>query len=213
MLFERGVPFRYDWEHVITPVVDYLLTRADVDADRIALYGISQAGYWVPRALAFEHRIAAAIADPGVFDAFEPWRKALPPALLDCFDRGDRDGFDRSMDEGMQYAPASVRQNWAWRAKPYGLSSAYDVCVEAQRYNLSTVVDRIRTPLLITNPEGEQFWQGQSERLYAALSGAKDLVAFSAREGADGHCEPMARTLLEQRMFDWLDDQLSAHST
>ena len=31
----------------------------------LALYGISQAGYWVPRALAFEHRIAAAVADPG----------------------------------------------------------------------------------------------------------------------------------------------------
>ena len=49
MLFERNVPFRFDWEAVITPVVDYLLTRGDVDPGRIALYGISQAGYWVPR--------------------------------------------------------------------------------------------------------------------------------------------------------------------
>jgi len=65
MLFERGVPFRHDWEHVITPVVDFLLARSDVDPSQIVLYGISQAGYWVPRAVAFEHRIAAAIADPG----------------------------------------------------------------------------------------------------------------------------------------------------
>jgi hypothetical protein len=62
MLFERGVPFRHDWEHVITPVVDFLLGRSNVDQKQIVLYGISQAGYWVPRALAFEHRIAAAIA-------------------------------------------------------------------------------------------------------------------------------------------------------
>ena len=48
MLFERGVPFRPDWEHVITPVVDFLVARPDVDAARLALYGISQAGYWVP---------------------------------------------------------------------------------------------------------------------------------------------------------------------
>ena len=72
MLFERAVPFRHDWEHVITPVVDFLVGRPDVDPQQIALYGISQAGYWVPRALAFEHRIAAAIADPGVYDVFEP---------------------------------------------------------------------------------------------------------------------------------------------
>ena len=70
MLFERNVPFRYDWEHVITPVVDFLMARPDVDRQRIALYGISQAGYWVPRALAFEHRVAAGIADPGVIDVF-----------------------------------------------------------------------------------------------------------------------------------------------
>ena len=65
MLFERGaLPARLGAG--ITPVVDFLLGRSDVDPKQIVLYGISQAGYWVPRALAFEHRIAAAIADPGV---------------------------------------------------------------------------------------------------------------------------------------------------
>src|SRR6201999_1766833 len=44
MLFERGIPFRPDWENVLTPVVDYLHTRDDVDRDRLCLYGVSQAG-------------------------------------------------------------------------------------------------------------------------------------------------------------------------
>jgi len=61
MLFERDIPFRQDWEKVLTPVVDFLLARDDVDADKLTLYGVSQAGYWVPRALAFEHRFAAAL--------------------------------------------------------------------------------------------------------------------------------------------------------
>jgi hypothetical protein len=88
MLFERGVPFRHDWEHVITPVVDCLLGRPDVDPEQIVLYGISQAAYWVPRALAFEHRIAAAIADPGVYDVFEPWAKAVPAELRQLLELG-----------------------------------------------------------------------------------------------------------------------------
>ena len=58
------------------------------------------------------------------------------------------------------------------------------------------------------DPDGEQFWPGQSEALYDALPGRKELVRFTAYEGADGHCEPLARTLLEQRMFDWLDEVL-----
>ncbi len=62
-LFEQGSFFRHDWEAVITPVVDFLLGRPEVDAGKLALYGVSQAGYWVPRAIAFVHRPAAAVAD------------------------------------------------------------------------------------------------------------------------------------------------------
>ena len=213
MLFERGVPFRYDWEHVITPVVDFLLARPDVDPAQIALYGISQAGYWVPRALAFEHRIAAAIADPGVYDVFEPWSKNVPPELLQLLDSGDKQTFDRFFNEGMQEAPPAQRQNWEWRAKPYGLQSPFDVFSAARQYNLADVVDQITTPLLITDPEGEQFWPGQSQQLFDKLQGNKRLVPFTADEGADRHCEPMARSLLEQRMFDWLDETLAAPSS
>ena len=64
MLFERNVPFRPDWEAVLTPVVDTLSNRPDVDPDALTAYGISQAGYWLPRALAFERRFVAACADP-----------------------------------------------------------------------------------------------------------------------------------------------------
>jgi hypothetical protein len=159
MLFERGVPFRHDWEHVITPVVDFLLGRSDVNPEQIVLYGISQAGYWVPRALAFEHRIAAAIADPGAYDVYEPWAKAVPAELMQLLDSGDKKDFDRFFNEGMKEAPPAERQNWEWRAKPYGLQPPFDVFTAARQYNLADVVDQITTPLLITDPEGEQFCQ------------------------------------------------------
>ena len=210
MLFERGVPFRHDWEHVITPVVDFLLARADVHPDRIVLYGISQGGYWVPRALAFEHRVAAAVADPGVHNAFEPWWNALPPPMRQLLDAGDRDQFDQMLDEGMREASPAERQNLQWRTKPYGLDSPFDVFTAVRKYNLADVVQQITTPMLITDPENEQFWPGQSKELFDALPGRKELVSFTAYEGADQHCEPMARTLLEQRMFDWLDEVVGA---
>jgi hypothetical protein len=209
MLFEHNVPFRHDWEQVITPVVDWLCSQPTVDPSRIAIYGISQAGYWVPRALAFEHRLAAGIVDPGVYDAFEPWGRALPEPLRQALDAGDRDTFDELMNQGMAQASAQDRQNWAWRSKPYGKASPYDVFVEARRYTLDGVTDRIACPLLIADPEGEQFWPGQSQRLYDALPGPKKLVSFTAAEGADRHCEPMGRSLFEQRALDWLDETLA----
>ena len=78
MLFERGVPFRPDWEQVITPLVDFLSERSEVDASKLVLYGAGQAGYWVPRAAAFEHRLAAVIADPGVVDVSTSWKDRHP---------------------------------------------------------------------------------------------------------------------------------------
>ena len=62
--------FRPDWEKVVTPVVDYALTRPEIEPSRMALIGISLGGYLAPRAACYEHRIAACIADGGVFDAF-----------------------------------------------------------------------------------------------------------------------------------------------
>lgn len=99
-----------------------------------------------------------------------------------------------------------------WRAKPYGTrDSAYALFKAVEQYRLGDLAQRIRTPIMITDPEGEQFWPGQSRRLYGALPGPKMLVPFTKAEGADMHCEPMARSLLEQRMFDWLDETLSTH--
>ena len=49
-----------------------------------------------------------------------------------------------------------------------------------------------------------------AERVYAGLSGPKTLVRFTAAEGAGDHCEMGNRPLLDQRVFDWLDETLSA---
>ncbi len=35
------------------------------------------------------------------------------------------------------------------------------------------------------------------------------LVTFSDDEGASGHCEPLGRALVEQRVLDWLDERLA----
>ena len=44
MLRQRKVPLRADSEKVVTPVVDFVLGRPEVDTDRIALVGRSFGG-------------------------------------------------------------------------------------------------------------------------------------------------------------------------
>ena len=74
---------RPDWEAVITPVVDYALTRPEIQPHRIAGFGYSLGGYLLARAAAFEHRLCALILDDGVHDLASGFADNMPPFLMD----------------------------------------------------------------------------------------------------------------------------------
>jgi hypothetical protein len=193
---------------VVTPVVDYALTRRETDPTRIALMGVSQAGYWVPRAVAFEHRVAAAIADPGVWDVSTSWTAHLPPELIALLAAGAKATFDAALQEGFAQDP-DLAGLQTFRMCPYGFTSPYDAFKATEAYRLTgAVAGQIRCPMFVADPEGEHFWPGQSQQLYDALRSPKVLVRFTAAEGADLHCEPKNPGLRAQRMFDWLDATL-----
>jgi hypothetical protein len=204
-LWKQKLYFRPDWEKVISPVVDYAISRPDVDPKRIAIQGISQSGYWVPRAVAFEKRIAAAIADPGVVDVSTSWTAALPPPLLALLKAGRKAEFDGFMNKAL--SPAA-KANLKFRMRPFGCSSYYDTYSAVSRYTLQGVVDRISCPLLITEPANETFWPGQSKQLYDLVKSPKKLVHFSESDGADLHCEPKGTGLRDLQVFNWLDETL-----
>jgi dienelactone hydrolase len=147
-LLEQGLPFRPGWEAVITPVIDLLVARDDVDPGRIALQGISGA----------------------------------------------------------------VRRTLAYRMRPYGTDDPYEAFRAVREYHLRDVAGRIECPVLITDPDDEQFWPGQSEQLRDALNGPSTLVRFTAEEGANWHCEPMTPGLRDQRVIDRLDETLGLAS-
>jgi hypothetical protein len=209
-LVRQGLAFRPDWEKVVTPVVDFLSARADVDGEKLALLGVSQAGYWVPRALAFEHRIAAAVTDPGVVDVSATILRHLPHTMIKLLEERDRERFNRDVDWTLRISP-STRSTLALRMRPYGVSTPYEFFSVARDYALTDeLIAKITTPVLVTDPENEQFWPGQSGDLFGKLTGTKAIIAFTQEEGADSHCEPTASGLRGERIFDWLDEQVPA---
>jgi hypothetical protein len=206
MLFERGVPFRYDWEAVLTPVIDALVGRPDVDASALTGYGVSQGGYWIIRAAAFEHRLVAAAADPGVLDVSTSWTAHLPQALLDLLHSGQKDAFNQVMAP-VENDPEMAR-TMAFRSKPYQISDYFDLFTEVERYQLRDVAGQVTTPMLILDPQDEQFWPGQPRQIYDLLPGAKKIIEFTQEQGANYHCQPLGRHLSNTLMLDFLCDHL-----
>src|SRR6202795_174520 len=81
---EDEIPLCGDYERAASAVVDWIETRAELDAKRIAIWGVSLGGYYAPRAAAFEKRFKACIALSGPFDWAEIW-DGLPELTRDTF--------------------------------------------------------------------------------------------------------------------------------
>jgi dipeptidyl aminopeptidase/acylaminoacyl peptidase len=61
-------PLRHDFEVPLRHAIDYLERRADVDANRVGIMGVSLGGYFALRAAAFEPRVKAAICLAGAYN-------------------------------------------------------------------------------------------------------------------------------------------------
>jgi 2,6-dihydroxypseudooxynicotine hydrolase len=75
---------RGDYEVPVAAVIDYVEGRRDLDAARIAMWGISLGGYYAPRAAAFDKRIKACLALGGPFDWGAAW-DGLPQLTREAF--------------------------------------------------------------------------------------------------------------------------------
>jgi len=73
-----------------------------------------------------------------------------------------------------------------------------------RKYQVRDVAARIATPLLILDPDGEQFFPGQPRELYDLLPGEKAIIGFTQAQGANFHCQPTGRQLTHTQMLDWL---------
>ena len=77
-IYVKGIPSRPDYEVPIRACFDYLVSRPDVDANRIAVIGISMAGYYAPRAVAFEPRTKAYIGWSGCYSVLDDLYEFCP---------------------------------------------------------------------------------------------------------------------------------------
>lgn len=211
-LIRDGQTLRPDWERVVSAVIDFVLTRVDVDPWRIVLAGWGLGGFLATRAAAFEGRIAALVADPGQWDQSETVRSlpvsrellraqdSAPPASFEQYERWLRSS---SADPLFRWRTVQ-RGMWV-----HGVQTLFGLLKEIVRYEISPVAGQISCPTLLTAAEGDPLSR-DAQTLFDALQCPKMLVRFVAAEGGGGHCEMLARSLYQQRVYDWLDETLGS---
>jgi dienelactone hydrolase len=206
-LIEQGLVFRPDWEAVVTPQVDWLLTRPEVDPERIALMGRSWGGYLAPRAATGEHRIAALVADAAQYAAGSRARFLLPAEYQDQMDTGDPAVLNAVLEERMAQDPAFAFI-FNRGMLTHGVPTPLAYLQASAPYTLEGIADRIQCPTLICEAEND-VRGGDAKPLYDAIVAPREYILFTNAEGAGEHDEAGAASLFAQRVFDWLDETLA----
>ena len=215
-LFVNKIPFTDRWEQVITPIVDLLHRRGDVDTRRIALSGLSMGGDLTVRAAAFEHRLAALVTMPGVVSpwaAFDPEFRKIVTSDKDLTNQI----WNSDVVPNLTPPQAFLLKK---RYEPFGAEVVdavrqgklpTDIWTPSrliEGLDVTAVAGRIRCPTLVLNYDEETFYPGQAQQLHDLLTAPKSYVTLTTAEGAQLHCSPMAPQRQAEVVFDYLDNTL-----
>ena len=200
---------RPDWDTVITPVVDYLRDRQDVDPSRIALAGLSLGGFLGPRAASKEHRLAALIADSGSFDMFAGALTRMPKPLANGYEGGHAWARE-ALKTLLRQLSEKPTGGWAIRRgmTVHGVDSPLAYFDALREYRLGGFAEQIDCPTLVTHAEGDDIGASAPQLFDALTVPDKKLVRFTVAEGGGDHCEAGARSLFDATAFGWLDERL-----
>ena len=207
LLVERSIPFRPDWEKVISAVIDLAVSRDDVDVSKIVLIGESWGGYLAPRGAANDRRVALCVLDPAQIGLFRVMLSRLPLPV----------GLKRQLPDGPRWLvmllqalmARMARQptaGWALRRGmlTHGMATAWDYFVDAARYEQADVIGNISCPTLVCDAENDDI-SAFSKTFFDLLRCEKHYLRFTADEGSGEHCVGGNRALFHERVFDWLD--------
>jgi dienelactone hydrolase len=182
----QGLIAQIDTEVWAAACVDYLETRADIDASRIGLVAWSLGGYYAPRAAAFEKRLALVVA----WGANHDWGAVQRR-------RKEREG-ERPVPHYWEHVL------WVW-----GQDDIDTFLDMADAINLDGVVEHITVPFLITHGEGDrQIPVAYAHRSYeqAVNSPKRDLRIFTAAEGGTEHIGLDNLPYVSNFTADWVAD-------
>jgi dipeptidyl aminopeptidase/acylaminoacyl peptidase len=184
----HSLPATPESEQWASAWVDWLQTQPDADPKRIGMTGISLGGYFAPRAVAFEPRIAAGAVWGANHDWAEVQRKRL-------------------RREGENPVP----HYWNHVCWVFGAENIDDFLEKSRGMTLDGVMERITVPFLVTHGAADrQISVEYARKSYDQLTNARsrELKIFTSREGGVEHVGADNMSFGRDYIADWFAVQL-----
>lgn len=200
-----GLIFRPDYEKPVGAVLDYLLTRPDVDATKLAIIGYSMGGYLATRA-ALDTRIAACIPNSLIVDCGAAARAGMKGLLKNT----------TFMDAAFKLImKVNTPARWSYQHSEWtlGIHSAHEWVQVYEPYTIKDLTDRYHNPMLFLFSEDD---------IHDAAAPSADIIIdmldfmlsltcdryirlFTRTEGASSHCQMGGVSYAQAAIFNWLN--------
>jgi len=186
----RDLPSRYDYEVPGAAAFDYLASRLDVCAARIAVMGYSFGGYYAARIAAFERRYVACIALSALHWDLADWQEKIR---------------QKNASSPTSVAQSNFQFRWV-----VGAETAEEGIAIARKFTLKDVAKNIVCPFLVTHGGNDRVVPVENaQKLYDAVgSRNKTIKIFTTEEGGAEHAHVDNRQVGIDFAADWLEDNL-----
>lgn len=187
MIRFRGMHLRHDFEIAGSAAIDYLATRADVDANRIGIVAMSLGGYYAPRCVTEDKRYKACVAWGATWDFHRTWV--------------------RRIEALKQAAMAVPAEHLLWVC---GVNTYEEALKRLEPFRLDGIAQRVECPfLLMHGAEDAQVSNEDAQKMFDAIgSRDKTLRVFTADEGGAQHCQRDYLPPACEVLADWLEEKL-----
>jgi pimeloyl-ACP methyl ester carboxylesterase len=192
---DAGLHFGARMEVSAAALVDYALSRPEVDADRLALFGFSWGGHIAFKAARFDRRVKAMIANPPMPDVFHAvLAQQRSHNRLDPISRLAFDQITWRFGLKISFNPQDIAARFA-KAWDYLINGKVDV-------------RQVACPALLLAGEGEAPVTLEITReCYEKLPHPrKRMIIFTKAQGGEAHCQVNNLALPNRAIFAWLEE-------
>jgi pimeloyl-ACP methyl ester carboxylesterase len=204
---EQGLGFIPNWDAVVSPVLDYLQTRDDVDTDKLILHGHSFGAILAVRAAAvLKGRVAGVSLIDGLYNLQQVLRELFPAQLIQLYDARNETAFNAYTqaiyDSGL--APTNFKWvvnqgRWAFNTKSY-----FDWFDQLGNYTIDGYAQKLTVPVFVGGADHDTAGLDQAPAAAKMIGSEATFHLFQSNTGAGEHCQIGAESQLGLTLYDWV---------
>lgn len=205
--FHPDSVFLPDTSPALKAVVDYALSRPEVDPSKIALYGASFGGYFALSGAVREKRLRGVIANSPILDAGEYFFAAMGPKFVAMFQSRDLT-VEEIKELPQEELPPKYRFSLLNLCLRYGKPSVGATLEAMKEFRVpEDLLHSMEMPALGMVSEAEGAVPLNQAKRFADIAPKGSLHIFSREQGANIHCQLDNMPLSWGVALDWLDEQ------